>query len=162
MKALYAIREGIRVCAPELPEFDILRIEEPDFPGWLEVQLKGVKAMPLSMSERGLDELIKDGELWKSLGGSVATHMALREKLGIYRDDLDKTDWIDILKLLGSGRLKDEEHKFIDPLVLARRARFKAPQGFVMTDRQWAKIEKIIEEEVRKLQDEDRKKDGDE
>ena len=144
------------VC-PNIEQFDILRVNEPDFPDWLEAQLKNFKATPLSQSELGLSELVKDGELWKSLGGSTAVHMALREKLGSYREDLDKADWIDILKLLVSCRLKEEEYKFIDPNVLARRARFKAPQGFVMTDTQWRKIERIIEEEVRKLQDEDRR-----
>lgn len=145
------------VVCPDLPEFDMLRIEEPDFPEWLEGQLKGQLKRGLNNSERALDDLIKqDWELWKSLGGTTAMHLALRSKLGKYRDDLDKADWIDILKLLQQGRLSEEESKFVDPYVLARRARFKAPKGFVMTDRQWAKIERIIEEEVRKLQDEDR------
>lgn len=158
VKALYAIREGIKVCAPSLPDFDILRIEEPDFPDWLEAQLKGVKATPLSASERALDDLIRDGELWKSLGGSTALSLALRAKLSDYRDDLDKEDWVAVIKMLQGERKAEEEWKFKDPQVLARRARFKAPKGFVLTDRQWAKIERIITEEVIRLQIEDKGK----
>lgn len=157
-QTLYAIKEALKIACPELPVFDLLRIEEADFPIWLEENLKARKERGISGSDQALRDLIEDWEVWKALGGNVRLHHTLREKLPIYREDLDKEDWIAVIRLMQAGKLAEQEWEFTEPDVMARRVRFKMPQGGVLTDDKWEKIQRIVREEIAKMQGEEKHK----
>lgn len=155
---LSKLAKGIQVLVPNMPPFEFVKIEDEDFLSWLEETLRGLQEPPVTASDRALVQLISDWELWKALGGSTALSFMLRQKLTEYREDLDKEDWIAVIRLLQAGQLKESEWQFKDPEVMARRMRFKAPKGTVLSESQWAKIERIVGEEIVKLQAEAKQK----
>lgn len=156
LNTLYAVKNAIQTICPEISEFDILRLEEADFPEWLAAELGRAGRRKLSQSERSLDELIGSGELWRALGGDAALSQRLRGLVGRYRADLDQNDWIAVITMLREGQEGSREWEFMPAESLTLR--FKMPKGGRLTSAQRARIQRIVNEEIAKLQTEEKRK----
>lgn len=100
-----------------------------------------------------LGELFKDVGTCRMLKVNQAMKAELEELLPSLRGDIDKEDWVNLIKVRSAGRWAEEGWKFTDPGVLSERIYFKSTR--LLKDHERKKIEQI----VRSVVEEEQKKE---
>lgn len=160
ISSYYKWLQGIRKLVPELGTIEIQETQKVGFAEWLRRELKRIKTgeVNVSLSERSLDDLLADGKAREVLGIGQQVGEYLREKLKQYRNDLDKDDWIAIVRMVQEGREGQDEWKFADPSVISSRYYLKVPKGTVVTRELDQKIQRIVQSVLDEAQQLEKKK----
>lgn len=157
VKSLYSFIQGIRRLVPELGPIEVSEAQRLGFGDWLRRELGKLRTgeSTISPSAAALEELLAEGTARAVLGIHQPLAEHLRDLLKKYRADLDRDDWIVIVKMVQEGREAEEEWKFTDPSVVKAQMYFKSTR--VLTTEELRKVERIVQSALLELQAEEKK-----